>query len=178
MKNRPISVQLARIVLFTFLLTFILTRVLVLLIMTRRLPDLYFYVGGNHIHHLNFGIFLLSGVGAYLLFWRPDERALFVAGILYGIGLALTFDEFGMWLHLGGSYWQRASWDAMAILAGLLALIAFAPSLKQFRPRHWWATATLIVVLAVVGWLLYVSMKHVTRISAPKLIQIESAAPQ
>jgi hypothetical protein len=27
--------------------------------------------------------------------------------------MALTFDEFGMWLHLGGSYWQRASFDAV-----------------------------------------------------------------
>ena len=29
------------------------------------------------------------------------------------LAMALTFDEFGMWLHLGGSYWQRASFDAV-----------------------------------------------------------------
>lgn len=129
-EDRPIATaHLGRLVFFSFLLTFILSRVVVLLIMTRRLPDLYLYIGGNHVHHLNFGIFLLAGVGGYLLFSRPVGRALSCAASLYGIGLALAFDEFGLWLHLGGSYWQRASWDAMAILAGLLALVAFAPSL-------------------------------------------------
>jgi hypothetical protein len=34
--------------------------------------------------------------------------------------MALTFDEFGMWLHLGGSYWQRASIDASIVVAALL----------------------------------------------------------
>ena len=32
--------------------------VLVLLILTRALPDLYLYVGQTHVHHLNYGIFL------------------------------------------------------------------------------------------------------------------------
>ena len=31
------------------------------------MPDLYLFLGQTHIHHLNYGIFLLSGVGAYLL---------------------------------------------------------------------------------------------------------------
>jgi hypothetical protein len=60
----PASRALARIILFSFLLTFILARIVVFLIMSRRLPDLYLYVGGTHIHHLNYGIFLLAGVGA------------------------------------------------------------------------------------------------------------------
>lgn len=165
---------LAKIVLFTFLVTFIVTRVVVLLIMTGRLPDLYLYAGGNHVHHLNYGIFLLSGIGAYLLFWQPVGRALSLAAIIYGIGLALTFDEFGMWLHLGGSYWQRTSWDGIVILASLLAVIAFAPALGQFRSRHRWATVTLLVPLTAAGYLLYASLDHAQRITMPKLIRIES----
>jgi hypothetical protein len=43
-------------------------RVVVFLIMSRRIPDLYLHLGGNHVHHLNYGIFLLSGIDAYLLF--------------------------------------------------------------------------------------------------------------
>ena len=66
-----------------------------------------------HVHHLNYGIFLLAGLGGYLLFQRPGGRALTLAGVVYGIGLALTFDEFGMWVRLGGNYWQRASLDAI-----------------------------------------------------------------
>ena len=39
---------------------------MVLLIMARRMPNLYFFLRGTHVHHLNYGIFLLAGVGAYL----------------------------------------------------------------------------------------------------------------
>ena len=46
--------------------------------------------------------------------------------MVYAIGLALTFDEFGMWLHLGGSYWQRASFDAITVVGTLLGLAATA----------------------------------------------------
>jgi len=51
------------------------------------------------------------------VFRRPTGRTLQVAALLYGIGMGLTFDEFGMWIHLGGSYWQRASWDAITVVA-------------------------------------------------------------
>lgn len=105
--------RIARIALFWFLLTFVTSRTLVFLIMARKIPDLFVHVGGTHVHHLNFGIFLLAGVGAYLLFRRPARAR--VPAALLGVGLALTFDEFGMWLNLGGSYWQRASWDAVAV---------------------------------------------------------------
>ena len=87
-------------ILASFLFTFMTARIVVYLILARRIPDLYLYVGGTHIHHLNYGIFMLSGVGAYLLLKRPTARSLHKVCVLYGIGLALTFDEFGMWLRL------------------------------------------------------------------------------
>src|SRR5437899_429387 len=106
--------RVARFVFATFIITFILSRVTVLLIMTHRMPGfLFLHVKGTHVHHLNYGICLLSAVGAFLLFVRPQGKALSWAAIVYGVGLALTFDEFGMWLHLGGPYWQRASFDAV-----------------------------------------------------------------
>ena len=150
-------VELARKILFAFICTFIAARVSTFLIMSRRLPDLYVHIGGTHVHHLNYGIFLLAGVGAYLLFRRPLGRSLNIAAVLYGIGLALTFDEFGMWLHLGGSYWQRASWDAVAVVIAVLGLVAFAPSLQQFRPQHWWSAAVVAVAVCVFFYLLYES---------------------
>ena len=88
--------RLARLVFFTFVLTFVATRVIVYAIMSHKLPDLFLYIGGTHVHHLNYGIFLLCGVGAYLLFARPAGVRLRIAAALYAIGLALTFDEFGM----------------------------------------------------------------------------------
>src|SRR5687768_16090498 len=89
----------ARIILVTFVMTFMAARVLVFLIVSRRIPDLFLHVGGTHIHHLNYGIFLLSGVGGYLLLVQPHGRRLLVVAAAYGIGLALTFDEFGLWVH-------------------------------------------------------------------------------
>ena len=133
----PTVQRLARLTLASFVFTFVIARVMVFLIVSRRLPDVYLHVGGTHVHHLNYGIFLLSAVGGYLLLGRPTKRRLIVSAIAYGIGLALTFDEFGMWVHLGGSYWQRASFDAVVVIAGLLGLIVVAPRISQFRPQHW-----------------------------------------
>jgi hypothetical protein len=128
--------HLARLVLLTFVVTFMTSRVLVILIMSRAMPDLFLHVGGTHVHHLNYGIFLLSGVGAYLIFKQPQGTPLDIASVIYGIGLALTFDEFGMWVHLGGSYWQRASYDAVVTIAAVLGLIAYAPNWKRATVKH------------------------------------------
>ncbi|MGZ6989387.1 MAG: hypothetical protein ACXVH0_10550, partial [Thermoanaerobaculia bacterium] len=117
--------RLARRALLAFVLTFIASRTMVFLVMSRRAPNLYFFLRGTHVHHLNYGIFLLAAVTAYLLFVRPAERAARVTAWAYGIAMGLTFDEFGMWLHLGGSYWQRASVDAVIVVAAALALVAF-----------------------------------------------------
>jgi hypothetical protein len=147
--QKTVLAGLTRVVLVSFILTFILARLVILLIILQKIPSLFLYIRGTHIHHLNYGIFLLSAVGAYLLFKRPVGKKLTISACLYGVGLALTFDEFGMWLHLGGSYWQRASWDAIIILAAILALIAFAPSLKRFRIHHWLFTVILIILIII-----------------------------
>jgi hypothetical protein len=108
--------HLARIVFTTFLLTFIASRFLVVLIMTKKAPDMFLHVGGTHVHHLNYGIFLLSVIGGVLLFLPVGDTERKYLSIAYGFAMALTFDEFGMWVHLGGSYWQQASVDAIIVV--------------------------------------------------------------
>lgn len=166
----------ARLVFAAFLVTFVAARVLVFLIMARRMPDLFLHVGGTHMHHLNYGIFLLSGSGAWLLFSRPAGRALSVAAVLYAVGLALTFDEFGMWLHLGGGYWQRASFDAVTVVAALLGLLAFAP--RTMRPRHWWTGALVAALAAVFFTLLARSLHHAEERARPRLERLEQEGPR
>lgn len=144
----------ARLVLVSFLMTFTFVRTMIFQIMDHRLPDMFVYIKGTHVHHLNFGIFLLSIVGAYLLFGRPKGRQADRAAVLYGIGLALTFDEFGMWLHLGGGYWQRASFDAVTVVAGFLLLLAFGPSVKEVRGKHA-VTVVILLVLAAIFFVLF-----------------------
>ena len=176
---RPSEVgyRLARWALAAFVVTFILARILVILIMSRRIPDLYLHLGGNHVHHLNYGIFMLSGVGAFLLFFRPRGHALSAAAAVYGVGLGLTFDEFGMWLHLGGSYWQRGSFDAVVVVAGLLGLFAVAPDLKKFRALHWQTAVGLTILTIVFGVLLVHSIRKAGAKIIPRLQQIEQSQP-
>jgi hypothetical protein len=168
--------RLARLVLFVFLLTFVSSRVVVFGIMSRRIPDLYLHLGGTHVHHLNYGIFLLCGAGAWMLFAPPTGRQRTGCAVVYAIGLALTFDEFGMWLHLGGGYWQRASFDAVTVIAAVLALIAYAPARGQWTRRQ--AIAALLILLAVAafGTLFVRSLqKHEV---GPRLHRLEDAAPK
>jgi glucose dehydrogenase len=166
----------ARIVLLAFVLTFITSRVVTFLIMARRMPDLYLHLGGTHVHHLNYGIFLLAGVGAFLLFAPGSPRRQTTAGLVYGIGLALTFDEFGMWLHLGGGYWQRASFDAIIVLASLLALFGFAPPLRRWRPRHVATALLTLAAVAIFGLLLAESFRFASR-EQPKFERLEQGGP-
>ena len=140
---------LARLVLLSLLVTFIAARLVSILITLHWMPDIYLHVRDTHVHHLNYGIFLLAGVGAYLLFSPSPAAALPAAAVIYGIGLGLTFDEFGMWLHLNGDYWQRASFDAVIVLAAALGLAGFAPPPARWRPRQF--AMALLLVLLVVG---------------------------
>src|SRR5712691_5272746 len=138
---------LARLVLLSLMLTFVTARLVSILIMLHRMPNIYLHVRDTHVHHLNYGIFLLAGVGAYLLF-SPGPAAP-AAAVVYGIGLGLTFDEFGMWLHLNGDYWQRASFDAVIVLAAGLGLAGFAPPIARWR--RWQVATALLVLLLLAG---------------------------
>jgi hypothetical protein len=172
----PGSDQLARRALFGFILTFIASRTVVLLIMAQRMPNLYFFMRGTHVHHLNYGIFLLAALGAYLLFGAPGGRALRIAALVYGFAMALTFDEFGMWLHLGGSYWQRASIDAIIVVAAVLALIGFARSIRSFESRHLIASLAILVALIAFGAVLYDASVRIGRLEGPRLRELELAS--
>ncbi|HEY2713331.1 MAG TPA: hypothetical protein VGI60_12515 [Chthoniobacterales bacterium] len=171
--------HLGRIAFTSFLLTFIGARMLVILIMMRRVPDLFLHLGGTHVHHLNYGIFLLSAVGGLLLFdCEAGAKLRKLCALLYGFGMALTFDEFGMWLHLGGSYWQRASFDAVIVLLGLFGMIAFAPSLSRMRSHHWVTGVTTLVAVFIFYGLLFESVKHFGNRFEPRLHDIEQTGPQ
>jgi hypothetical protein len=70
--NAHISIaSQARKALFTFIVTFVISRVVVWLIMSGHIPNLYLFLHGTHIHHLNYGIFLLAVVAGYSVLCRP-----------------------------------------------------------------------------------------------------------
>jgi hypothetical protein len=172
----PTAHELARRALFAFLLTFILARTIVFLIMARRIPNLYLFLRDTHVHHLNYGIFLLAAVAAWLLFRPPTGNAARRAAFAYGIAMALTFDEFGMWLHLGGSYWQRASIDATVVIAAVLAFIAYARSIEKFEARHVRAFIALAIALLIFCGVLYEAYLYIGNVAGPRLRELELAS--
>jgi hypothetical protein len=169
----PSAHELARRALFAFLLTFILARTVVFLIMARRIPNLYLFLRDTHVHHLNYGIFLLAALGAYLLFRAPTGNAARRAAFVYGIAMGLTFDEFGMWLHLGGSYWQRASIDATVVVAAMLAFIAYARSIKTFEARHFRVFIALGLSVLLFAGVLYETSVYIGHEAGPRLRELE-----
>jgi hypothetical protein len=172
----PTPHELARRALFAFLLTFIVARTVVFLIMAQQIPNLYLFLHDTHVHHLNYGIFLLAAVGAYLLFGAPRGNAARRAAFAYGIAMGLTFDEFGMWLHLGGSYWQRASIDATVVVAAMLAFIGYARSIRTFEARHVRVFIALAVAVALFALVLYQASVRIGHLEGPRLRELELAS--
>jgi len=174
--HRETAHQLARLALFSFLFTFILARVFVFLIMADLMPNMYCFVSGTHVHHLNYGIFLLAAVAGYSVFRRPTQRAAEVTALLYGLAMGLTFDEFGMWLHLGGSYWQRASVDAVIVVSALFGLVAFARTVKRFEKHHFWLFLILLGAVLGFGAVIYIAGNRLGDMVGVPLRELESAS--
>ena len=81
-----------------------------------------------------------------------------------------------MWLHLGGSYWQRASFDAIVVIAATLALIGFAPSWRRFRPHHWITALSLVAAIALVALMLVDSFHYADQLLL-RIQVIETSQP-
>lgn len=170
--------RLARLTFVSFLLTFIASRSLVILIMARKVPDLFLHLGGTHVHHLNYGIFLLTALSGVLLFARLNEKQMIVCAIVYGFASALTFDEFGMWLHLGGSYWQRASFDAVIVVLSIFGVLAFAPPFSRLRSLHLITGAALLLIVVGFYVLLFRSLTLAGNRLYPRLKDLEEQGPR
>ena len=132
----------------SFFLTFLMVRLLVASITHHIGPFGYVEMGGRHIHHLVWGILLLLICGyAELAEVGTGDSAgsILLSRLLslsYGIGAALTLDEFALWLNLdAAAYWSRQgreSIDAVVLFGSVLAMSTWgAPLLRRLAaPRH------------------------------------------
>jgi len=109
-----------------FLVTFAIVRGITHLIRAGIGPFHNVTSGGLHIHHLVWGILLLLVVG-YVWLLEVGVGSTWVASltaIAFGVGAALTLDEFALWLNMQDVYWDRQgreSVDAVIIFGGLLS---------------------------------------------------------
>ena len=103
-------------------------------------PNLFLHVRHVHVHHFTYGFFVLAIMGFISL---TTDRYRRVQAFFYGIGLALAFDEFGMWVHLADRYNIDASQNAMVAIVSLLVFVVYGIGLlrraliraKRFRRR-------------------------------------------
>jgi lysyl-tRNA synthetase class 2 len=81
--------------------------------------------GGTHVHHMVIGVILMVTVGIVLIALSPEELLAQVLALLFGVGVALTLDEFALILNLQDVYWRkegRLSVDAVIIVVCVAAL--------------------------------------------------------
>ena len=127
--------------------------------------------GAVHIHHMVFGVVLMTvgGVGELAaplgsLAWRA------AAASLFGLGTALVLDEFALILHLRDVYWSnegRLSIDAVFVAVGVTALLLLGitpvgvksvADYRQLLPGSPGAVLTLHVAVAVMFLLASVTL--------------------
>ena len=122
----------------SFFLTFAMARGIVFCIVHQIPPFHYVILEGRHIHHLVFGILTLLFVGYGWLceFGNGSDSSSVLAStlmsLLYGLGAALTLDEFALWLNLKDVYFVRegrSSIDAVILFGSLLAITTWGAPL-------------------------------------------------
>ena len=135
-----------------FLITFVGIRILVHLVVTHEGHFQWVMVRGHHVHHLVWGILILLAVGYG---WLMDvgrshsPTSIFLGRLMavsYGVGAALTLDEFALWLNLEpDAYWTREgrlSIDAVVFFGAALAVGAWgAPFFRGLK--NMWARRIL-----------------------------------
>ena len=112
-------------ILIAFVVTFVIVRLITHAIKDGRGPFRNITVGGTHFHHLVPGIILVIITG-YLSNAVHLRATRTTVAIFFGIGAALTLDEFALWLHLKDDYWSkqgRRSIDVVIIAATIAGLV-------------------------------------------------------
>jgi hypothetical protein len=126
-------------------------------------------IGGVHIHHQVFGILLMAIVGVALIATTPEGTALYIFSAAFGVGLALTLDEFALWLHVDDVYWStdgRKSIDAifcaLAITGVLIGGSEFVSG--KIGSSAWWASIGYLLLGLAISVICMLKGKFVTGI--------------
>jgi hypothetical protein len=92
-------------------------------------------IPGMRLHHYVFGIFILTIAGYLALLFKGPRATLWIA-MLYGLGVGLTFDEFGFWFNPPRVGVPRgARWEYTGILV-ILSFFVVSALLRHLRSRR------------------------------------------
>ena len=163
----------------SFLFTFAGVRILVHRIVNHEGNFQWVMVHGRHIHHLVWGILILLLVGYGWLMdlgQKHTPLSIFYSRLMsvsYGVGAALTLDEFALWLNLDPeAYWSssgRLSIDAVILFGSLLAVGAWgAPFFRGLR-ELWSKRDLLGNTLASPIRLVRLFRRHIIRQAPPRI---------
>lgn len=139
----------------SFVLTFLVTRVITRLIRAGRGPFRNLSPGGVHVHHVVPGVVLMVLGGFVALAGGRRGFGSGVAAVLFGIGVGLVLDEFALILHLDDVYWTEEGTKSVEIVlltAALVALIlgGFLPfGVNEVSPEESTDRFTVVRTVAV-----------------------------
>ncbi|MGP4051142.1 hypothetical protein [Streptomyces sp. 2A115] len=110
----------------SFVLTFVITRVVVRMIRAGKGPFGNVKAGDLHIHHVVPGVLLtvIGGFGAVASGGHGFGAG--ISAVLFGMGAGLVLDEFALILHLDDVYWSeegRKSVEVVVVTAALVGLM-------------------------------------------------------
>jgi hypothetical protein len=106
-----------------FAVTFAVARFITHGIRGGWLPVHNFARGKRHVHHYNFGILMLMGVGLIAVRGLDRHSRHPVTAAAYGAGAALVADEFALLLDLEDVYWAREGRISVDIGLGVIAAL-------------------------------------------------------
>ncbi|UCD04521.1 MAG: hypothetical protein JSW73_02730 [Candidatus Woesearchaeota archaeon] len=90
-------------------------------------------IGGLHIHHITYGVILLSIAGLMSIYYK-DKNFIRASAILYGAGLGLIIDQLGLAIE-GLALYQPENllppYIIAIIVAGFLGALAYLPSFRK-----------------------------------------------
>jgi hypothetical protein len=147
------------LMLIGFLAAFLLTRAYTRIARVRGWGSAH--VGDVHMHHVVVGIVLMTAAGVIGFGFSPGEVFTEWLAVAFGVGAALTLDEFAMVFHLDDVYWSeegRSSVDAVVtasviLLLGLVATAPFGAERGEEAAWEFWLFIGLNVVFVVVTFL-------------------------
>jgi len=120
------------LILVSFLFTFAIARSITHLQRFGTIPN-----GIFPFHHLVPGIFLIIFSGYVgLSFWATDRIRHFMA-VLFGIGAALTIDEFALWLYLKDVYWLEQGRDSIDAIIYTIIILSIIFVISEIHDHKW-----------------------------------------